>query len=195
METDIELQAQARRITHTNLKLSAFHYDANYNYSIHLSVVIEKIDELCRYCRTFKFKNEAPGMCCAGLKVKLAELHPPPEPLTTLVSGDTSKSKHFLTNIHKYNSYFQMTSFSTTNIMRDDCMLTFKVQGHIYHRAGPLLSLPNTDNKFLQMYFMGNTNEQIEYVIHTIRALDEELSLHYKLYSINTTPNTPNTTN
>jgi len=27
------------------------------------------------HCRAFKFKNEAPGMCSAGEKVKLKELH------------------------------------------------------------------------------------------------------------------------
>jgi len=64
-----------------------------------------------------KFKNEAPGLCCAGEKAKFQELHPPPEPLSTL-SGDTSISKLFLANICKYNSYFQMTSFKAMNIVR-----------------------------------------------------------------------------
>jgi hypothetical protein len=40
-------------------------------------------------------------------------------------------------------------------------MPTFKVQGQIYHRAGSLLPLPNADQKFLQIYFIGNTDEQI----------------------------------
>jgi len=40
---------------------------------------------LCIYCRAFKFKNKAPGMCYAGRKVKLPELHSPPEPLSMLI--------------------------------------------------------------------------------------------------------------
>jgi len=38
-------------------------------------VVIGRMDKLFIYCRAFKFKNEASGMCCAGGKVKLPELH------------------------------------------------------------------------------------------------------------------------
>jgi hypothetical protein len=38
-------------------------------------MVIGKIDKLSIYCRAFKFKNEAAGMCSAGRKVKLSELH------------------------------------------------------------------------------------------------------------------------
>jgi len=152
---------RSRRTLHADLNLCAFHYDANYDYSLHPSVVIGKMDKLCVYCNALKFKNEPPGMCCAGGKVKLPQLHSPPEPLATLVSGDTSDSKHFLANIRKYNSCFQMTSFGA-NIVRENYMPTFKVQGQIYHRAGSLLPLPDADHKFLQIYFMGNADEQID---------------------------------
>ena len=83
-------------------------------------------------------------MCYAGRKVKLPELHCT-EPISTLVSGGTSQSKHLLANISKYNY-----------------MPTFKVQGQIYHCAESLLPIPNADHKFLQIYFMGNTGEQID---------------------------------
>lgn len=82
--------ARSKRTLHADLNLGAFHYDANYDYSFHPSVVIGKMEKLCVYCSALKFKNETPGMCCAGGKVKLPELHSPPEPLSTLVSGDTS---------------------------------------------------------------------------------------------------------
>ncbi|UYV69075.1 hypothetical protein LAZ67_6002284 [Cordylochernes scorpioides] len=94
-------------------------------------------------------------------KVKLPDLRSPPEPLLTLVSGETSQSKHFLKNIRKYNSCFQMTSFGATNIASANYMPTFKVQGQTYHHAGSLLPLPNAEHKYLQIYFMGNTDEQI----------------------------------
>ena len=55
-----------------------------------------------------------------------------------------------------------MTSFGATNIVSANYMPTFKVQGQIYHHAGSLLLLPNADHKYLQIYFMGNTNEQIK---------------------------------
>jgi len=127
----------SRLALHADLNRGAFHYEANYDYTLHPSVVIAQMDELCMYCRTVKFKNETPGMCCAGGKVKLQELHPTPEPIATLVSGGASQSKHFSVNIRKYNY-----------------IPTFNMQGQIYHRAGSLLSLPYADHKFLSIYFM-----------------------------------------
>nr|XP_042905176.1 uncharacterized protein LOC122270735 [Parasteatoda tepidariorum] len=152
---------QTRRTIHTDLNLCGFNYNPLYNYSLHPSVIIGKMDKKCTYCGAQKFKNETPGMCCAGGKVKLPNLRTPPEPLLTLVSGETSQSKIFLKNIRKYNSCFPMTSFGATNIVSANYMPTFKVQGQIYHHAGSLLPLPNADHKYLQIYFMGNTDEQI----------------------------------
>ncbi|GFX17466.1 ATP-dependent DNA helicase [Trichonephila clavipes] len=59
-----------------------------------------------------------------------------------------------------------MTSFGATNIVRENYMLTFRVQGQIYHHAGSLLPLPDADHKFLQIYFMANSDEQIEQRCH-----------------------------
>ncbi|GBP56890.1 hypothetical protein EVAR_41639_1 [Eumeta japonica] len=115
-----------------------------------------------REVSALKFKNETPGMCCVSGKVKLPELHLPPEPLLTLLSGVTRESKHFLENIRKYNSCLQMTSFGATNIVRENYMPTFRVQWQIYHRDGSLLPLPDADHKFLQIYFVVNSDEQIE---------------------------------
>ncbi|GBP30876.1 hypothetical protein EVAR_91617_1 [Eumeta japonica] len=120
------------------------------------------MDKICMYCSALKFKNETPRMCCASGKVKQPELHPPPELLSTLPSGVTREPKRFLENIRKYNSCFQMTSFGVMNIVRENYMPTFRVQGQIYHRAGSLLPLPDADHKFLQIYFMAKTDEQIQ---------------------------------
>ncbi|UYV84655.1 hypothetical protein LAZ67_X002997 [Cordylochernes scorpioides] len=132
--TNRERNVRSRRTLHTDLNLAAFHYDAEYDYSLHPSVVIDKMD-------------------------KMRLLYP--EPLSTLISGATSQSKHFLRNIRKYNSCFQMTSLGATEIIRDNYMPTFKVQGQICHRVGSLLPLPDSDHKFLQIYFMGTTDDQV----------------------------------
>lgn len=146
----------------TELSLAAFRYNSSFDYSHHAKVIIGNMNKGCGHCGALKFKNETPGMCCSNGKVKLPALNLPPEPLSTLVSGTTSESKHFLTNIRKYNSCFQMTSFGATNIVRDNFMPTFKVQGQIYHRTGSLLPMPDAEHKFLQIYFMGNTDDQID---------------------------------
>ncbi|GFU16071.1 uncharacterized protein TNCV_1300241 [Trichonephila clavipes] len=60
---------QTRRTIHTDLNLCGFNYNPLYNYSLHPSVIIGKMDKKCTYCGAQKFKNETPGMCCAGGKV------------------------------------------------------------------------------------------------------------------------------
>lgn len=54
-----------------------------------------------------------------------------------------------------------MTSFGATFIHESDGFSTvFKVQGQIYHKVGSLLPIPDETPKFLQVYFMGD--EQLE---------------------------------
>jgi hypothetical protein len=90
-----------------NLERAAFHYHPENN--------------------ALKYSGESTGLCCAGGKVKLPQLVPPPDPLRSLVSGMGSDSNHFLANIQKYNSCFQMTSFGATHIVQNNFMPTFKV--------------------------------------------------------------------
>jgi hypothetical protein len=187
LETNRVRTARSRRTLHTDLNLAAFHYNANYDYSLHPSVIIGKMDKVCSYCGALKFKNETPGMCCVGGKVKLQQLFPPPEPLSAFVSGVTSQSKHFLANIRKYNSCFQMTSFGATNIVRENYMPTFKVQGQIYHRAGSLLPHRTPITNFFKFTSWEILMNKLINVADSIWALKEKLSLHYKLFLINTT--------
>ncbi|XP_050339655.1 uncharacterized protein LOC126765950 [Bactrocera neohumeralis] len=141
------------------MEQAAFNYDATIDYSMYAYIGQMNIE--CIHCKAFKFKNETPGMCCAGGKVKLPVLELPPEPLHSLVFGNSPTSKHFLLNIQKYNSCFQMTSFGATNIIKDGFMPTFKIQGQIYHRAGSLLPFPDGDHKFLQIYFIDGENREL----------------------------------
>lgn len=109
----------------SQIEMAAYNYDSTIDYSMHS--YIGQMNKQCVHCKAVKFMNEAPGMCCAGGKVKLPVLEPPPESLQSLIYGNSPTSKHFLTNIQKYNSCFQMTSFGATNIIRDGFMPTFKV--------------------------------------------------------------------
>ena len=100
-------------------------------------------------------------MCCSNGKVKLPSLRLPPEPLNSLMLGTTATSKHFLENIRKYNSCFQMTSFGATiEVCEPGFMPTFKVQGQVYHRVGSLLPPTNEEPKFLQIYFMRDEQQE-----------------------------------
>lgn len=141
---------------------AAFQYDPTMKYNEHKSILIGKMDEVCAHCNSLKFKIETNNICCSNGKVKLPTLLPPPKPLLTYLSGTTEDSKHFLENIRRYNSCFQMTSFGATKIANEaGFMPTFKVQGQIYHLAGSLLPLPDSDAKFMQIYFMGDENAEL----------------------------------
>lgn len=50
-----------------------------------------------------------------------------------------------------------------TRIVNDiGFMPTFKVQGRIYHQIGSLLPVPEEDSKFLQVYFIGDKEKEID---------------------------------
>lgn len=158
------------------LLFEGFNYDRQKVYSQHASVTIGKMDIICHFCQAKKFKSESPGMCCKNGKVKLSQLESPPDELLSYTSGDTLESKHFLNNIRRYNSCFQMTSFGATSIIKHPGFSsTFTVQGQIYHKAGSLLPLPDQAPKFLQLYFMGDeqleADQRCDYILGTRRQI------------------------
>ncbi|XP_055924693.1 uncharacterized protein LOC129956776 [Argiope bruennichi] len=159
-------QQTSRSLIRASFVRLAFEYAPDINYSAHPKIGIGAMDKVCQYCQALKFRNETPGMCCASGKVVLSPLPTPPEPLLSLLAGESDDSKLFLRKIRKFNSCFQMTSFGATKI----CDLasngrnfetTFKVQGQVYHKIGSLLPMPDDDPKFLQIYFMGNREERV----------------------------------
>ena len=145
------------------LENAAFDYDPSADYASDPLCLIGSMSITCQHCEAKKWKGEAPGMCCSGGKVQLMPLMDPPEPLSAFLIGNSMETKHFLQNIRRYNSCFQMTSFGTTKEIREPgFMPTFKVQGQVYHRIGSLQSLPNEDPKFLQVYFVGDGTQQAQ---------------------------------
>ena len=120
------------------------------------------MSKICPYCKALTFNGETMEMCCASGKVKLLLLAAPPEPLKTFLTGTTSESKcFFLSQIRKYNSCFQMTSFGAQIENPGQFMSTFKVKGQIYHRAGSLLPFSGENHKFLQLYFISHRNSEL----------------------------------
>ena len=68
----------------------------------------------CKQTPNTARKGETASLCCNNGKVQLPNLEHPPELLEYVMLGETADSKHFLENIRKYNSCFQMTSFGST---------------------------------------------------------------------------------
>ncbi len=174
--------------TFRGLENAAFNYDPETKYDHHPAVSVGRMDTICPFCRALKWKGETPGMCCSSGKVKLEPLLLPPEPLKILLSGSTQQSKHFLSNIRRYNSIFQMTSFGATKVVREGgFMPTFKVQGQVYHLAGSLLPLPNEEASYLQIYFMGDERLEASRRKSIYPGLDENIvhALQQMLHQFN----------
>ena len=110
-----------------NLNRAAFLYDCTIDYGSHPFVCIGPMHIVCEHCAALKFSGETPGLCCLNGKVKLPLLTPPPEPLHSLLRGDTPESRHFLANTQKYNKCFQMTSFGADIVEEYGFNPTFKV--------------------------------------------------------------------
>ena len=167
---------------------AAYNYEQKENYESHPLILIGGMNIGCSACGALKWKSETAGMCCSGGKVLLRAVQPPPEPLESLMRGDTKRSNEFLQNIRKYNSCFQMTSFGATREVQEaGFMPTFKVQGQIYHLAGSLLPLPNDEHRFLQIYFMGDERLEAWQRCRIFGGLDMEtvLELQQMLHNTN----------
>ena len=138
------------------------------------------MDELGVYCSVLKFKNETPGMFCTGGKVKLQQLHPLHEPISTLVSGiETFLGRHMQTQFMFPNDIVRCNKYCVRELHAN-----IKVQGQIYNRAGSLLPLLDADHKFISWETLMNNSINVP---DSVLALNDNLSLHYKLYSMNTT--------
>jgi len=59
--------------------------------------------------------------------VKLPVLDQPPEPLYSLLYGNTIQSNHFLVNTQKYNGYFQITLFLAEVVVQPGYNPSYKV--------------------------------------------------------------------
>ena len=54
-----------------------------------------------------------------------------------------------------------MTSFGATKVIKEKgFMPTFKIQGQVYHNIGSLLPQPDSDPKYLQVYFIGDADRE-----------------------------------
>ncbi|CAH2226617.1 jg9019, partial [Pararge aegeria aegeria] len=136
------------------------------------------MDKKCIHCEALKWKEETPGMCCSGGKVSIPILGEPEEPLKSLLLGDNNESRRFLIKIRKYNSCFQMTSFGVENeVVMPGFSSTFTIQGQIYHRIGSLLPTNNEQPKFLQIYFMGNENDEVDRRCQNIQLVEKDIVL------------------
>ncbi|GBO33219.1 hypothetical protein AVEN_153321-1, partial [Araneus ventricosus] len=157
---------------------AAFNYDPLIDYANQRLVMIGKMDKKCVHCKAFKWEEETAGMCCSGGKVSLPLLGEPEEPLKSLLLYDSEESRLFLNRIRKYNSCFQMTSFGVgREVIMPGFSPTFTIQGQVYHKLGSLLPVVNHQHKFLQIYFMGDENTELNQRCQNIQGVERDTVL------------------
>ena len=68
---------------------------------------------------------------------------------------------NFLSNIRKYNSAFQMTSFGCNKITMAGFNPSFRIQGQVYHLIGSMVPTAGESPKFAQIYFIDNRESEV----------------------------------
>lgn len=58
------------------------------------------------------------------------------------------------------SQYFDV--FKNSDLTSYYILQTIQIQGQIYHRAGSLLPFPDADHQFLQIYFIGDANRELD---------------------------------
>ena len=114
---------------------------------------------ICNMCQAVKFQAESKAICCGNGKYSLDPYPNLPAPIKELFNGDSADSEHFLKNIRQYNCAFQMTSFGCKEVKMHGWNPSFKVQGQVYHLIGSLLPTESDNSKFLQIYFLDDSDQ------------------------------------
>ncbi|XP_023244045.1 uncharacterized protein LOC111642021 [Centruroides sculpturatus] len=178
LETTVYAVRESRRGTY-GLQCEAFHYNSTKNYNEHPSVVIGKMDQICKFCKAKKFRGETQSTCCSSGKIRLPALNLLAPEFLEIMNGETQKSKHFLQKIRSYNACFQMTSFGATAITEEEGFNpVFKVQGQVCHKIGSLLPLANETPKFLQIYFVGNEEDEVVQQLTNFTGLRRDIIVY-----------------
>lgn len=68
-----------------------------------------------------------------------------------------------------------MTSFDAKQIVEDNFMANFKIEGQVYHCIRSLFPAPGVDHQFLQIYFISLMLIEFHFVLNIVSNLREEL--------------------
>ena len=151
-------------------------YDPQTKLSTIKELQIGGMTKVCQHCGAKKWKKETDAFCCGNGKIEPPGIQAPPQPLLELMEGKTVKSKKFKKKIRSFNHAFNMCSFRAKQVKPESGFPgAFKVQGTIYHQMGALEASKEGDEKFVQIYFIGNHEEQADRRCAIIDDLDREI--------------------
>ncbi|KAF7127851.1 hypothetical protein RHSIM_Rhsim11G0017500 [Rhododendron simsii] len=124
-----------------------------------------KMDVLCRFCKALHWMDEnltkssrkLPlfGKCCLEGKIRLPFLNRPPPLLQVLYEGNDDQSRSFRHHTRAYSAANAFTSLGATldaRVLGGKGPTSFTIYGELRHRTGSLLSLPEHDAAYAQLY-------------------------------------------
>jgi hypothetical protein len=163
-QRETQQQAARRAAMWVPFYNKGFTYSCDTEYERTELMQIGRMTNACTHCGALKFEREEPGMCCNGGHVKMSPIRDPPQPLRSLMLGDTPQARQFLKNIYYYNRCFTMTSFGTRTAGANQSNAGgdggfFRIQGQLGHQSPALEKsrVPNSKGNradFLQVYFL-----------------------------------------
>ena len=152
------VRRQQVRSSSRQASFRALHYQPNNFYN---TTDIGTVSLRCSNCGALKFEKETDSLCCSKGNVQLDEFPQVQSFLQHLYEGIDSIGKHFLANIRKYNSVFQMTSFGCNEVSMTGFNPSFRIQGQVYQIIGSILPSEGESPKFAQIYFIGDEESEI----------------------------------
>ena len=135
--------------------------------SIHSGTAnIGDMNNECPFCGAMMFRGERSpqgsyGLCCNHGRVVLPSLQEPPARLLELFNSRRSGPyKNFWDNIRRYNSAISLGSINANVFNFRDGPPTYRVNGIMSHRIGPIHAETGQPARFLQVYFLGDLSMQ-----------------------------------
>ena len=135
---------------------------------------VGNMEYTCVKCGALTFKDEGHkyiskesnqlcfSLCCSYGNIRAPPVSEPPLLLKTLLSGNSTESRHFIRNIRAYNSAFAFASLTLTGKeyeFQGKGPFCFRINGQIYHKISQLLPEPGHDHKFSQIYLYDDATE------------------------------------
>ena len=159
-ETEQHLRNMRRQQVHGSRQptIRALQYQSDHFYN---TTDVGTLSIKCSHCDALKFDKETESFCCSKGNVQIDELLQLQPFLQHLYEGIDSNGKHFLTNIRKYNSVFQMTSFGCNEVSMAGFNPSFRIQSQVYHLIGSIVPPQGESPKFAQIYFIYDRESKI----------------------------------
>lgn len=111
----------------------------------------------CQFCEALLFHDEN-STCCQNGRVTLPRMPALPNEIANLLNGDTEESRHFRTNVRRYNSVLSMSSMNA-NYDRNLANMTagaytYRISGSVYHQLADVDMRMDGNTQFGNVYLL-----------------------------------------